>query len=434
MRTWPALLLILISLLTLTACDSSPSVESLSPQEAPEMRAPDDVLEAMRERYRQTALVMAEVVRDRDAVDALYRAIQIRDGNGYDENVSFAHMLAEDPALSKAYTDVRAPFTSAFDQALAKAAAKNDAHFTAQGLRDFLIGSGTIVRLPYHDRFADWRGDLPLVVAHPLTPEAEKASPNLTVDGIRPAASKAGEVDTVSVNKSLAQVEPTYIVAPCDRIYIETAMKRAKSVSTTYCAGDGGGTGGGAGGSVSGDDVSASDEFSVFLDWMQCLEDQDSFLDGGPDYRVFIYEPDIDSYPIDPLDDTYDGHFQVNQFSGNDCDNNNWERVGTTWDAKWEKIDEENGFLVYDWDRFGGVNIDYSVGYDGVILGVEVDATAEGSFQIDNNAPLFNIKINRDAFASNNRTNCRNLGTRDGNCVRGGGSSVRFTLGANKIN
>jgi len=148
---------------------------------------------------------------------------------------------------------------------------------------------------------------------------------------------------------------------------------------------------------------------------------------------VFIYEPDITTYPIDPRNDTYDGFFQVNQFSGKDCDKKRWERVGTVWDSKWEKIDEENGFLVYDWDRIDDTSITYNVGYDGNIAGVDVDARAQGTFRISNNAPLFNIKINRDAFASNNDTNCRNLGMRDGNCIRGGGSGVRFTLGANLI-
>lgn len=383
---------------------------------------------------------MGDVLRDREAVQALYKAIEMRDQDGYDENVSFAHMLADDGNLSKAYTDIREPFASAFDQSLSKAAAKSGGSFTAKGLRSFLIGSGTIIRLPYHDRFKDWDGGLPAVVAHPLTPEAEMASPDLTVEGIRPVANKSGEFESVPVNKSLALDEPAYIIAPCDQIQVESALQKAKSSVTTYCGGGGGGgyVGGGGGGggddSGSGDDISSSDEFGAFLDWMQCRDDTDSIFSGGPDYRVFIYEPDIDSYPINPLEDTYDNYFEVNQFSGDNCDDNKWEQVGTTWDSKWEKIDEENGFLVYDWDRLDDTTIDFSVGYDGEVQGVQVDASAEGSFQISNNAPLFNIKMNRDAFASNNDGSCRNLGTRDGNCIRGGGSSVRFTLGGNKIN
>lgn len=124
----------------------------------------------------------------------------------------------------------------------------------------------------------------------------------------------------------------------------------------------------------------------------------------------------------------------VRYFPWHECDSNDWEQVKATWDATWEKIDEENGFLVYDWDHLDGTTINYDVGYDGEIQGVQVDATAEDSFQISNNDLLFHIKMNRDAFDSNNDGSCRNLGTKDGNCIRGGGSSLRFTLGANKIN
>jgi hypothetical protein len=436
MRIRPALLLLFVYLFIFTACDTSPSAESTASQATPSMRASDDALKEMRTRLNQATLVMGDVLRDREAVQALYKAIELRDGDGYDENVSFAHMLADDTKLAKAYTNIREPFASAFNRALSKAAAKSGNSFTANGLRNFLIGSGTIVRLPYHDRFKNQNGDLPVVVAHPLTPEAEMASPDLTVDGIRPVANKSGEFETVPVNKSLAMEEPSYIIAPCDQLQVEGALQKAKSSATTYCGGGGGFIGGGGGGddSGSGDDITSDDEFGAFLDWMQCREDTDSIFSGGPDYRVFIYEPDITSYPVDPLDDTYDNYFEVNQFSGNDCDDNDWEQVGTNWDSNWQKIDEENGFLVYDWDRLDGTTINYDVGYDGEIQGIQVDASASGSFDINNNAPLFNIKMNRDAFASNNGSSCRNLGTKDGNCIRGGGSSLRFTLGANKIN
>lgn len=229
--------------------------------------------------------------------------------------------------------------------------------------------------------------------------------------------------------------EPSYIIAPCDQLEVQAALSRAQDGVTTYCGGEsvGGPGDGGDGDDNSGDDVSPDDEFGGFLDWMQCREDTDSIFSGGPDYRVFVYEPEIDDLPIDPSEDTYDTYFEVNQFSGNDCDDKDWEKVGTTWDSNWEEIDEENGFLVYDWDRFGGTTIEYSVGYDGEVQDVEVDGSVEGSIDLNNDSPLFNITINRDAFASTNRENCRNLGTRDGNCIRGGGSSVRFTLGANRI-
>lgn len=432
MRPTKTLLLLLVIGLLVSGCDTTDPAEP-APEETVRMRASDDAVELMRARLNQATEVMIDVLRDPAAVTSLYEAVALRDAEGFDENVSFAHMLVNDPDVSKAYVDVRDPFATAFDRALEQVEPTTDKALSGEDLRTFLIRTGTIIRIPYHDRF-DASLESPTVVAHPLTPEAEKASPELTVDGFRPVAGKTTGYETVPVNRALAKTEPVLVVAPCDRIYIESALETAKSATAepNYCGGYGGGPPGGSE-PPAGDEITADDDFEVYLDWMQCRKDTDSIFSGGPDYQVFIYEPDITTYPIDPRNDTYDGFFQVDQFSGKDCDKKRWERVGTVWDSKWEKIDEENGFLVYDWDRIDDTSITYNVGYDGTIAGVDVDARAQGTFRISNNAPLFNIKINRDAFIANNNTDCRNLGMRDGNCIRGGGSSIRFTLGANLI-
>lgn len=419
---------------TVTPVDTENSSEKSNPQDESVQVSGADV-EFMRERLNQATRVMSDVVRDPEAVDALYRAVKLRDDQGFDENVSFAHMLARDSQVSQAYADIRDPFEVTFNQALTRAAKESEGAFTAKGLRAFLINSGTIIRLPYHDRFRNVTQS-PTVAAHPLTPEAEKANPELTVNGLQPVEGEVEQHNSVPVNRAYAMDNPTYIIAPCDGLEVQSALSRVRSGITTYCGGGSvGGPGDGDDGDEgSGDDISPDDEFGAFLDWMQCREDTDSIFSGGPDYRVFIYEPEIDEYPVDPSEDTYDSYFEVNQFSGSDCDDNDWEQVGTVWDSSWEQIDEENGFLVYDWDRFGGTTIEYSVGYDGEVGGFDVDGSVDGSIDLNNDSPLFNITINRDAFASTNRENCRNLGTRDGNCIRGGGSSVRFTLGANLIN
>jgi len=126
---------------TVTPVDNENSSEKSNPQDASVQVSGADV-EFMRERLNQATRVMSDVMRDPEAVDALYRAVKLRDDQGFDENVSFAHMLARDSQVSQAYVDIRDPFAATFNQALARAAKKSEGAFTAKGLRTFLINSG----------------------------------------------------------------------------------------------------------------------------------------------------------------------------------------------------------------------------------------------------------------------------------------------------
>ena len=76
----------------MTPVDTKNSSEKSNPQDASVQVSGADV-ESMRERLNQATRVMSDVMRDPEAVDALYRAVELRDEQGLDENVSFATCL-----------------------------------------------------------------------------------------------------------------------------------------------------------------------------------------------------------------------------------------------------------------------------------------------------------------------------------------------------
>ena len=114
MRPTKTLLLLLVIGLLVSGCDTTDPAAP-APEETVRMRASDDAVELMRARLNQATEVMIDVLRDPAAVTSLYEAVALRDAEGFDENVSFAHMLVNDPDVSKAYVDVRDPFATAFD-------------------------------------------------------------------------------------------------------------------------------------------------------------------------------------------------------------------------------------------------------------------------------------------------------------------------------
>ena len=396
----------------------------------PEVEETRDDLQEMRQKLQEAAQILTEVSRDQDAIAVVRKAVRMRDERGHGENVSFTHLLRPDvEIIDKSYTNLGTSFSDAFARASAAIESKSGGNVDASSLVDYLTENGIVIHWPNHELFHGKTGT-PTVTFHPLTEEAEN-SQDVEVIGFRPDLNKSLSSNEILVDESYTETNLTLVVAPCETYTKSDGNKMAcigeidggynyqDPYSDPLTTSDG--------------PLSSDDEFEVFLNEMQCREDTDSFLSGGPDYRVYIYEPNIVDFPLDPDAEGVVNYYQVNNFSGRDCDNKDWEKVGASWDPRWEKIDKENGFMVYDHDRFGGTTFEYEVGYEGEVFGVQVQGSVKGSFDINNNESLFNINIDRKSFASGNDTDCRDLGMRHSSCIRGGGSSLRFTLTPNKI-
>lgn len=420
------LLTICIAALVLfTGCDSTTPSRVEDPTSPPQV--PSENLEEMRDKMSDAALVLAEVSRDPEAISAVYESIEMRNGRGHGQNVSFAHLLKPElKVIDKSYASLGSSFADAFERASSAIEAKSSSSVSAKDLRQYLIENGITIYWPSHQNFAD-SDATPTVTYHPLTKEAED-SDDVVVTGYKPSPNKSLTTEEVLVDENYTTTDPTLVVAPCETYTTDDGNQMA-------CIGEPGGGYNYQEPEASGTDQtpSSDEKFEVYLDQMQCRDDTDGWLSGGPDYRVYVYEPAITDVTVDEYKDTYNTFFPVDSFSGDECDDKRWESVGSSWDANWEKIDAENGFMVYDWDRFDGARFDYSAKYSGKLFGVTLSGSVKGDIDINNNEPLFKININRDAFVSTNDSDCRGLGMRNGACVRGGGSKVRFVLKSNSI-
>lgn len=159
---------------------------------------------------------------------------------------------------------------------------------------------------------------------------------------------------------------------------------------------------------------------------VQCRQNFDSWASGGPELDFIRLE-------VDPVDYTQKGYrFAPTKIevrpSRKDCKYKRWLAIGTSWDSNWEARHKDQGFVIFDRDKFGETRVSFNLGYKGQIKGVDVDTKLDGSFKIGNDDVIYRNPLNRDSFLAFNRTNVDGLGTRSGFAVRGGGSGVRYTL------
>jgi len=377
----------------LTGCDTPTSINDT------EDVAVTPSSPALTARLDEAALAVSEIVGDPTVVAAIAQGVQMHRLEGHDEQVPFAKLLGRNPQ-AKAYGKAGAPFAEAFRDALKRRGAQQTgAKSTAEDLEAYLVANDVVIYWPYAENFQG--GDLtaPVVAPHPLDENAE------TVKAYRLSQAKGAKAysyEELSVDESYASLYPVLIVAPGGEYgYPKTTQP---PTGTTTPSGD---------------------VVRVSLGEVQCRENFDTWASGGPELDFIRLE-------VEPNGTTKGYEFADTKIevrpSRKDCKYKRWLSVGTSWDSNWEARHKDQGFVVFDRDKFRETRVTFNLGYKGKIKGVNVDTKLNGSFKIGNNDVIYRNPLNRDSFLAFNRTNVDGLGTRSGFAVRGGGSGVRYTL------
>lgn len=406
LKDWIAVALFSV-LPLLAACDSV--VETGVEEEKIEKLTAEEL--AYQKKLEQAALVLVEVAKDREAVAAVRQSIKLRRAEGFDEDVPFARLLGRDTrgTSGEQYVKIAQPFARAFRAALQKQEGFSNVT-TGDGfdLEAFLADSAKIY-WPYAEDFEGT--ETPALVAHPMDESVEAAlgyaptsadsdgqqSNNLTSSALL-------EYTEVMIDESYAQSNATWVVVPAPIPYPDPIPQPAPDDDTEPS------------GSV----------VRVSLGWVQCRQQFDTFWSGGSELRFVRVEPNAINGELE----SSKTEIEVNA-SRKDCGRKRWKEVKTAWDSNWEKEDKDQGFVVYEWDRFTwGGEWDYSLGYEGDagVEGLEIDTQVEGTIKFNNGGPVYKTTINRDSYLAFNDTDLDLLGTRDGFGIRGAGTGVRFTF------
>lgn len=413
-RTLPAVLIVtaLFSGLLFAGCDSV--VNNVQEEETLETTVLSAEQQELRAKLQQAALLLVDVAKDEKAVASVHEGVQLRRKAGHDENVTFAQLLgrrenATVNSTSAKIAQAGKPFAKAFRSALNKR--KSDVATNASGdfdLEAYLIENDAIIYWPYAENFEGVDVTAPVLVPHPIL-EGDSD----VFDGYDPvtdeeANAQSGVVTSamsrsykiIGVDESYATTNPVWVVAPSE---------------------------GGRTSSAKSDDTKPSGSVvRVSLGWVQCRKNYDKWISGGSELRFVRVEPtaingDVSSSKTE---------IEVN-VSRKDCGKKRWKEVKTSWDSNWEKEDVEQGFVVYEWDRFTfRGEWKYSLGYkgDAGVKGLNIDTEAKGSVKFNNGGPIYKTTINRDSYLAFNGTDVDLLGMKDGFGMRGAGTGVRFTL------
>lgn len=396
----------------------------------------------VRDKLERTAQVLATIGPNHAAFSSVRKTLDLRRKQGYAEDVSFAHLLEEKPAskaksLRSDYASASTSFRSAIDELRSNTEDANTDPFSKE-LRNFLVDKGITLAWLQRENFKSMPA-APTITYHPLTKEAEEPNSGLEVPGFKPVEGERGsQYSRVIVDKNYVENNPTLVVRPCETGLVEgpkvNKYCEVKAKTSAPVIGDGGGGGGGGGGGSGGDggntdkNLTTNDKFKVVLDDIQCTNDTDGFLSGGPEIKIVNVEPEVNDIPVDPTNGNVDSFTSIDSFSGSDCDANEWHHAGETWDSIWEDMDDENGLLVYDHDDLYGGEVSFSLEYSGTIQGQEVSGSAEfDGFSYENNNTWKKIDIYRHSYVNENHEDCEFNGTRDGVCIRGiGNGNITF--------
>jgi len=436
-------LIVLSAGLLLAGCDNSGPVKTSRTAEKKSVRFSGHEKQDVRDKLKRTAQILATIGPNHKAFSSIRKGLDLRRKEGYAEDISFAHLFegkpeAKSKSLQSGYESVHTSFTTALTESLSKTSDSSSIKFNKE-LRSFLVDTGMTVAWMHRSNF-DGLPDAPTITYHPLTKGSED-NDEATSIGFKPIDGERGKRYTrVEVDGEYLKNNSTLVLRPCEagRVngpnvnrYCEVSRKMVR-----VQPGDGSGGGGGTGGSDGNDDtppnLTDDSRFSVHVEDLQCLEDQDGPFSGGPEWRILQAEPNITSPDFDN-DDAVGGFISYEGFSGDECDNNDWEHVGTQWDGKWEKVDSENGVLIYDWDRWTSTSVNFNLGVSGEVAGVSINGSVESSFDLDNDQYFGNQPIARGLFVDHNWKDCNGNGTRDGRCIWGLGSAARITFGANEF-
>lgn len=377
----------------LTGCDTSTSVNDA------ENAVATPTSPILSGRLDEAALAVSDIVGDPAVVAAIAQGVQMHRLEGHDEQVPFAKLLGHDPQ-AKAYEKTGAPFAEAFRNALKRRSTQQPgAKSTTEDMETYLVANDIVIYWPYAENFQT--GDIapPVVAPHPLDENAE------TVKAYRLTQAKGAKTysyDVLAVDENYATLYPVFIVAPGEEYgYPKTTYP---STGTTTPSGD---------------------VVRVSLGEVQCRENFDTWASGGPELDFIRLE-------VEPKNTTTGYEFADTKIevrpSRKDCKYKRWLNIGTSWDSNWEARHKDQGFVIFDRDKFGEMRVTFNLGYKGKIKGVDVDTKFDGSFKIGNNDVIYRNPLNRDSFLAFNRTDVDGLGTRSGFAVRGGGSDVRYTL------
>jgi len=377
-----------------------------------------------RKKLKKAARLLATAGPNEALFSSVKEGLALRRKQGYAEDISFAHVLKQEPKVStrsfrSKYKPVSNSFRSEFQTSLSKAGIS-----LSSDLRSFLVKNGITVAWLQRERFKAMPA-APTITFHPLTKVASEPNSGVTVPGFKPVQDRNDQYKRVTVDKSYIESNPTLVVRPC-----ETGLVQSRAVNK-YCEVVGPNVilppgGGGGGGDGDPPDIDPEDDLEVELADFQCDGgDTDGPLNGGPDIRVHKGEPTASAGNVGTSETT----IYIESFSDQDCDNHEWHEINTNWDGLWERMDVEQGMVIIDDDiTWGSADVNMSVDPEyGPFSGT---LSVESSFDLGNNDTWHEGTFARLMFTGDpqpNWENCDN-GSRDGRCIQGVGDHANLTF------